>query len=256
MNKVEITGVDTSNLKTIPNKEMVVLLEQIKQGDSDAREKMIVGNIKLVLSILKKFNNRKESIDDLFQIGMVGLIKAVDNFDSSHNVRFSTYAVPMVMGEIKRYLRDNSSIRVSRSLKDIAYKSIAIKDEYLQKHNREATIEELATRLEVDPIDVIMAFDAMQDTVSMSTPIYDNGGDIIELTDQISSTENIVENISKEHMLKQALKVLHGREKTIIYDRYFNDKTQMEIASELGISQAQVSRIEKSALKVMYNVIK
>ncbi len=256
MNKVTITGVDTSTLKTIPNKEMVELLKRVKNGDQEAREMMVLGNIKLILSLMKKFTNRKDNMDDLFQVGTIGLMKAIDNFDDSHNVRFSTYAVPMIIGEIKRYLRDNSSIRVSRSLKDIAYKSIAIKEEYLNNYGREATIEELATRLEVEPIDVILAFDAMQDTVSMSTPIYDNGGDVIELSDQISSTEKVVESVVKDHMVKSALASLKGREKSIIYDRYFNNKTQMEIASELGISQAQVSRIEKSALKSMREVIR
>ncbi len=256
MNKVEITGVDTATLKTIPNKEMVILLQKIKEGDTEAREKMIIGNIKLILSVLKKFNNRKDNMDDLFQVGTIGLMKAIDNFDDSHNVRFSTYAVPMIIGEIKRYLRDNSAVRVSRSLKDIAYKSIAIKEEFFIKHGREATVEELAIRLEVDPIDVILAFDAIQDTISMSTPIYDNGGDVIELSDQIGSNDHMLENITKDHMVKQALKTLHGREKTIIIDRYFNNRTQMEIAAELGISQAQVSRIEKNALKQMHDVIK
>lgn len=256
MNKVEITGVDTSKLKTIPNKEMVILLKQVKEGNSEAREKMIIGNIKLVLSLMKKFTNRKDNMDDLFQVGVIGLMKAIDNFDDSHNVRFSTYAVPMIVGEIKRYLRDNSSIRVSRSLKDIAYKSIAIKEEFINNYGREATIEELAQRLEVEPIDVILAFDAMQETVSMSTPIFDNGGDVIELTDQISSKENLFNDVIKNHQVKHALSSLHGREKSIIYDRYFNNRTQMEIADELGISQAQVSRIEKSALKNMREVIK
>ncbi len=256
MNKVEITGVDTSTLKTIPNKEMVELLRLSKEGDSVAREKLIIGNIKLVLSLMKKFTNRKDNMDDLFQVGVIGLMKAVDNFDASHNVRFSTYAVPMIVGEIKRYLRDNSSVRVSRSLKDIAYKSIAIKEEFINKYSREATIEELAERLEVEPIDVILAFDAIQETISMSTPIYDNGGDVIELSDQISSSEKLIDNVVKDHQVKSALASLKGREKSIIYDRYFNNKTQMEIAGELGISQAQVSRIEKSALKNMREIIK
>lgn len=253
--KVTITGVDTSKLKTIPNKEMVELLKLVKQGNEEAREKMILGNIKLILSLMKKFANRKDNMDDLFQVGTIGLMKAVDNFDDSHNVRFSTYAVPMIIGEIKRYLRDNGSIRVSRSLKDIAYKSIAIKEEYLNNYGREATIEELAQRLEVDTIDVVLAFDAIQDTISMSTPIYDNGGDVIELSDQISSSEKVIEKVVKDKMIKSALASLRGREKSIIYDRYFNNKTQMEIASELGISQAQVSRIEKTALKNMRDVV-
>ncbi|MFI3252083.1 MAG: SigB/SigF/SigG family RNA polymerase sigma factor [bacterium] len=255
MNKVEITGVNTSNLKTLPNKEMVILLKEVKEGNKESREKMIVGNLKLILSVLKKFQNRRDNMDDLFQVGVIGLMKSIDNFDDSHNVRFSTYAVPMIIGEIKRYLRDNSSIRVSRSLKDIAYKSIAIKDEYIANHGREATVEEIANRLEVDPLDVVLAFEAIQDTISMSTPIFDNGGDVIELSDQIASKEAVESNVIKDHQVKHALASLTGRGKTIIYDRYFNNKTQMEIAAELGISQAQVSRIEKTALKQMKEVI-
>ena len=246
MNKVEITGVNTTKLATLTNKEMNDLLLKIANGDKEARNKMIVGNLKLVLSVLKKFNNRNDCADDLFQVGTIGLMKAIDNFDLKHNVKFSTYAVPMIIGEIKRYLRDNGLIRVSRSLKDIAYKSIAIKEKYLEKYEREATIEE---------IDVILAFEAIQDTVSMSTPIYDNGGDIIELMDQISSDEEIVETYSRESMLKKAIKLLPKREKEIILDRYFKNKTQTEIAQELGISQAQVSRLEKNALKTMYDVM-
>lgn len=256
MNKVEITGVNTSTLKTIPNKEMVLLLKEVKNGNNVAREKMIVGNLKLILSVMKKFNNRKDNMDDLFQVGVIGLMKAIDNFDDSHNVRFSTYAVPMIIGEIKRYLRDNSSIRVSRSLRDIAYKSINIKEQYLNEYGKEISVEELAKKLEVEPLDVVLAFEAIQDPISMSTPIYDNGGDVIELSDQISSKEKLEDNVIKDHQVKQALASLVGREKVIIYDRYFNNKTQMEIASELGISQAQVSRIEKTALKQMQEIIK
>lgn len=255
MNKVEITGVNTSKLVALTNKEMNELLIKIANGDKEARNKMIVGNLKLILSVMKKFNNRNDCADDLFQVGTIGLMKAIDNFDLKHNVKFSTYAVPMIIGEIKRYLRDNGLIRVSRSLKDIAYKSIAIKEKYLEKYEREATIEEIAKELDVEEIDVILAFEAIQDTVSMSTPIYDNGGDVIELMDQISSEEEIVETYSRESMLKKAIKLLGPREKEIILDRYFKNKTQTEIALELGISQAQVSRLEKNALKTMYDVI-
>ena len=255
MNKVEITGVNTTKLQTISNKEMNELLLKIANGDAEARNKMIVGNLKLVLSVMKKFHNRNDCADDLFQVGTIGLMKAIDNFDLKHNVKFSTYAVPMIIGEIKRYLRDNGLIRVSRSLKDIAYKSIAIKEKYLVKYEREATIEEIAKELEVEEIDVILAFEAIQDTISMSTPIYDNGGDIIELMDQISSDEEIVETWSRESMLKKAIKLLAPREKEIILDRYFKNKTQTEIALELGISQAQVSRLEKNALKAMYDIM-
>ena len=255
MNKVEITGVNTTKLQTLSNKEMNELLLKIANGDKEARNKMIIGNLKLVLSVMKKFHNRNDCADDLFQVGTIGLMKAIDNFDLKHNVKFSTYAVPMIIGEIKRYLRDNGLIRVSRSLKDIAYKSIAIKEKYLEKYEREATIEEIAKELEVEEIDVILAFEAIQDTISMSTPIYDNGGDVIELMDQISSDEEIVETYSRESMLKKAIKLLGPREKEIILDRYFKNKTQTEIATELGISQAQVSRLEKNALKMMYDIM-
>ena len=256
MNKVEITGVNTSKLTTLTNKEMNELLLKVKNGDIEARNKMIIGNLKLVLSVMKKFNNRKDTADDLFQVGAIGLMKAIDNFDLAHNVRFSTYAVPMIIGEIKRYLRDNGLIRVSRSLKDIAYKSMAIKERYLIEFDREATIEEIAMELNVEPIDVILSYEALQETVSMSTPIYDNGGDVIELMDQIPSEEEIFENWSKESMIRKAIKQLEPREKAIILDRYFKNKTQTEIAEELGISQAQVSRLEKNALKSMYDNMK
>lgn len=256
MNKVEITGVNTAKLQTLTTKEMNELLLKIKAGDGEARNKMIIGNLKLVLSVIKKFNNRKDNADDLFQVGTIGLMKAIDNFDLSHGVKFSTYAVPMIIGEIKRYLRDNGLIRVSRSLKDIAYKSIAIKERYLSQYDREATIEEIAMELGVETIDVITAYEALQDTVSMSTPIYDNGGDVIELIDQIASDEEIIDNWSRESMIQKAIKLLPSREKAIILDRYFKNKTQTEIAEELNISQAQVSRLEKNALKIMYENMK
>ena len=255
MNKVEIAGGNTRKWKALSNEEMQELWVGVAGGNAEARNKMIVGNLKLILSVLKKFSHRKDNMDDLFQVGVIGLMKAIDNFDLSHNVKFSTYAVPMIIGEIKRYLRDNGSIRVSRSLKDIAYKSIAIKERYLEE-GREATVEEIAKELEVEVIDVILAFEAIQDTVSMSTPIYDNGGDVIELMDQISSDEALIDTWSRESMIKKAIKSLDKREKDIILDRYFKNKTQMEIAEELGISQAQVSRLEKSALKNMYDLLK
>lgn len=256
MYKVEITGVDTSKLVTLSNEEMNSLLLKIKDGDSVAREKMINGNLKLILSVMKKFNGRRENLDDLFQVGCIGLMKAIDNFDLSHNVRFSTYAVPMIIGEIRRYLRDNGSIRVSRSYKDIAYKTINIKEEFQHREHREPTINEIADILGVEAIDVVLALEAIQDTISMSTPIYDNGGDVIELEDQIGSNDHIMERWVREHMLTEAFKKLEAREKAIIFNRYFNDKTQMEIAEELNISQAQVSRLEKNALKTMYDVLK
>ncbi|XMB85101.1 RNA polymerase sporulation sigma factor SigG [Mycoplasmatota bacterium WC44] len=255
INRVEITGVDTSKLQTLKNKEMMELLVMIKAGDNAAREKLIVGNIKLILSVLKKFNNRGENLDDLFQVGCVGLIKAIDNFDMSHGVRFSTYAVPMIIGEIRRYLRDSGSIRVSRSLKDIAYKSLKIKERYLREVHREPTVKELAKELEVEEIDVIMAFEAIQEPISMFTPIYNDGGDTIHLIDQIRDKTDTESKNIEEIMIKESLNRLEKREKSIIMERYFLGKTQMEIASEIGISQAQVSRLEKSALKHMSEFI-
>ncbi len=255
LNRVEITGVDTSKLQTLKNKEMMELLVMIKGGDTAAREKLIIGNIKLILSVLKKFNNRGENLDDLFQVGCVGLIKAIDNFDMSHGVRFSTYAVPMIIGEIRRYLRDSGSIRVSRSLKDIAYKSLKIKERYLREVYREPTIKELAKELEVEEINVVMAFEAIQEPISMFTPIYNDGGDTIHLIDQIRDKIDTESKNIEEIMIKESLERLEKREKSIILERYFQGKTQMEIADEIGISQAQVSRLEKSALRHMSEYI-
>ena len=256
MRKVEITGVDTSKLKTLSNDRMNELLLKIKEGDMKAREEMIHGNLKLVLSILKRFNDKKECLDDLFQVGCIGLMKAVDNFDLSHNVKFSTYAVPMIIGEIRRHLRDNSMVRVSRSFKDIAYKAIAFKDKYYSENQREATINEISEAIGADSLDVIMALEAIQDTVSMSTPIYDNGGDVIELEDQIADEKDLNDIFLKNNMIKEAFNRLRPREKKVIYKRYYQDKTQMEIADELGISQAQVSRLEKSAIENVRKLIK
>ena len=256
MHKVEITGVDTSKLKTLSNDEQKELLLKIKEGDALAREKMIAGNLKLVLSILKRFNGRKENLDDLFQVGCIGLMKAIDNFDLSHNVRFSTYACPMIIGEVRRYLRDNGSIRVSRSYRDIAYKAINFKDRFITENQREPSITEIAEYLNVDGVDVVLALEAIQDTVSMSTPIYDNGGDVIELEDQIGGNDYITENWVRSNMIKEAFSKLSEREKVIIQKRYYLDKTQVEIAEELNISQAQVSRLEKNALKTMYDIMK
>ena len=256
MHKVEITGVDTSKLKALSNDEQQELLKRIKMGDMEARDKMIQGNLKLVLSVLKRFNNRKESLDDLFQVGCIGLMKAIDNFDLSHNVRFSTYACPMIIGEVRRHLRDNGAIRVSRSYKDIAYKAITYKEKFLQENHKEPSINEIAEAIGCDSVDLVLALEAIQDTISMSTPIYDNGGDVIELEDQIGGNDYITENWMRSHMIKEAFSKLSKREQTIIYDRYYLDKTQMEIAEELDISQAQVSRLEKTALKTMYDIMK
>lgn len=255
MYKVEITGVDTSKLKSLSSDEMMELLVKIKNGDTKARDKMIEGNLKLILSVLKKFNDRREHQNDLFQVGCIGLMKAIDNFDMSHNVRFSTYAVPMIIGEIRRHLRDNGSIRVSRSYKDLAYKSLSYKEIFLRENHREPTIDEIAAYLNAKPVDIVLALEAIQDTISMSTPIYDNGGDVIELEEQLGCDDYIMENWAKNQMIKEAFNKLNDRERRIIYHRYYEDKTQMEIASELNISQAQVSRLEKNALKVMHDTM-
>lgn len=256
MNKVEITGVDTSKLKTLTSDETNQLIIEAHNGSSQARDKIIKGNLKLILSVIKRFNNRQESKDDLFQVGCIGLMKAIDNFDLSHNVKFSTYAVPMIIGEIRRHIRDSGSIRVSRSYKDLAYKALNVKESLFQELGYEPKIEDIAKKLNQDPLDVLLSLESIQDTVSMSTPIYDNGGDVIELEDQIGSDDKILEKMVEKRMLKEAIKSLESREKLVIYKRYFKDETQMEIASDLNISQAQVSRIEKNALKLMYDYMK
>lgn len=250
-NKVEITGVNTSELKTIPSDEILNLVKKSQSGDKEARDYLVEGNIKLVLSVIKKFNNRGENLDDLFQVGSIGLLKAIDNFDFSHGVKFSTYAVPMIIGEIKRYLRDNSKIRVSRSLKDIAYRALQYKEKIISETGKEPEIEEVASYLNVEVIDIIIALEAIQDPVSIYTPIYSNGGDEIYLMDQITDKEYDENKRINEMIIDEGIKKLNPRLKNIIYSRYYENKTQVEIASELGISQAQVSRLEKSALKAI-----
>lgn len=252
-NKVEITGVNTQDLKTIPSDEMMELIKKSQAGDKEARDYLVEGNLKLILSVIKKFNNRGENLDDLFQVGSIGLIKAIDNFDFSHGVKFSTYAVPMIIGEIRRYLRDNSKIRVSRSLKDIAYKALQYKEQVISERGMEPKIEEIAEHLHVDEIDVIMAFEAIQEPVSIYMPIYSNGGDEIYLMDQIADSDYTENKRINEMIIDEGIKRLSPRLKNIIYSRYYENKTQVEIAEELGISQAQVSRLEKSALKAILN---
>lgn len=252
-NKVEITGVNTSELKVMPHDEVMKLIKESHEGNVDARNQVVEGNLKLVLSVIKKFNNRGENLDDLFQVGAMGLMKAIDNFDFSHGVKFSTYAVPMIIGEIRRYLRDNSKIRVSRSLKDIAYKALQFKDNYLSKHFKEPTTEEIANYLQVEEIDVIMALEAIQEPVSIYTPIYNSGGDEIYLIDQIPDNGMTEEKRLNNMIIEEGIAKLNKRLKGIIYNRYYENKTQMEIAEELGISQAQVSRLEKSALKIIFD---
>lgn len=252
-NRVEITGVNTSELKTIPNERMMELIIQSQSGDDNARDELVYGNLKLILSVIKKFSHRGENLDDLFQVGCLGLLKAIDNFDMSHGVRFSTYAVPMIIGEIRRYLRDNSTIRVSRSLKDIAYKSLHFKEQFLRDNHREPMVSEIAKELGVEEIDIIISLEAIQDPISIYTPIYNNGSDEIYLIDQIKDDENSEDRKILELTIKDGMKRLSKRERNIINERYYQGKTQMEIANEIGISQAQVSRLEKNALKTIFN---
>ncbi len=251
INKVEICGVNTAKLPVLTNDEKNILFERIKNGDNSAREEFIQGNLRLVLSVIKRFNNRGEYVDDLFQIGCVGLIKAIDNFDQSHNVKFSTYAVPMIIGEIRRYLRDNNSIRVSRSLRDIAYKALAAKERLTTEAGKEPTIIEIAKALELTKEEVVLALDAIQDPVSLFEPVYHDGGDTIYVMDQVGDTNNTDEMWLEGISLKEAMRKLGDREKHILALRFFEGKTQMEVADEIGISQAQVSRLEKSALMHM-----
>ena len=247
--KVEICGVNTANIEVLPNDEMLDLFDKYKNGNNNVKERLINGNLKLVLSILKKYNNRTDNLDDLFQIGCIGLIKAIDNFDLSHEVRFSTYAVPMIIGEIKRFLRDNNSIRIARSIKDISYKALKVKEELTNKNNKEPSIKEIAEILELSEYEVSNALDSMRETISMSDPIYSDSGDTIYLSDQLEDKKSNMYNIDDKIALKDAIKNLKDREKYIITERYMMGMTQIEIAQELGISQAQISRIEKSGLE-------
>ena len=247
--KVEICGVNTANIEVLTNDEMLDLFYRYKNDDNNAKERLINGNLKLVLSILKKYNNRTDNLDDLFQIGCIGLIKAIDNFDLSHEVKFSTYAVPMIIGEIKRFLRDNNSVRIARSIKDISYKALKVKEELTNKNNKEPSIKEIAEILELSEYEVSSALESMRETVSMFDPIYSDSGDTIYLSDQLEDKKSNMHNIDEKIALKEAIKKLKDREKYIITERYMMGMTQMEIAQELGISQAQISRIEKSGLE-------
>lgn len=247
--KVEITGINTSEIKVLTSDEMTELFNRVKQGDMMARELIAEGNLKLVLSILRRYQNRVDNMDDLFQIGCVGLMKAIDNFDLCHEVKFSTYAVPLILGEIRRYLRDNSNLRISRSIKDLSYKVLKLKEEYFMTTGKELSNEDVAKALDVNEIDVIIALDAMKDPVSMFEPIYNNGGDTIYLEDQIESKKDISTNWDILISLNGAIDELKDKEKQIIKDRFIFGKTQMEIAEEIGISQAQVSRLEKGGIE-------
>ncbi len=251
ISKVEICGVNTAKLPVLTNDEMQKLFVRIKAGDMKAREEFIQGNLRLVLSIIQRFNRRGEPVDDLFQIGCIGLIKAIDNFDTSHNVRFSTYAVPMIIGEIRRYLRDNNSIRVSRSLRDIAYKALQAREQLIHLHSKEPTIIEIADVLGLPKEEVVFALEAIQEPVSLFEPIFHDSGDAIFVVDQVKDDKEEDDNWIRKITLKEALNKLNTREKEILNLRFFEGKTQMEVADEIGISQAQVSRLEKNALKQM-----
>ncbi len=255
INKVEICGVNTAKLPLLKEKEMRELLLKMKDGDNLAREKFINGNLRLVLSVIQRFNNRGENVDDLFQVGCIGLMKSIDNFDLSQNVKFSTYAVPMIIGEIRRYLRDNNSIRVSRSLRDIAYRALLVRDKLVNDNNKEPTVSQIAKELDIPREEVVFALDAIQDPVSLFEPIYHDGGDAIYVMDQISDSKNQDENWLENISIKEAMKKLNDRERLILTLRFFNGRTQMEVADEIGISQAQVSRLEKIALKHMKKYI-
>lgn len=253
--KVSIAGVDTTKLPKLKSSDMLELMERIKRGDQRAREYFIVANLRLVLSVVHRFGSKGDRADDMFQVGCVGLMKAIDNFDESLNVKFSTYAVPMIVGEIKRYLRDNTTVRVSRSLRDIAYKALSVKDMLAKKSAEEPTIEEIAREIELSPKIVTFALDAISETVSLSDPIYNDGTETIELLDQIADTKHTDDNMYENISIKDAIKVLPAREKEILLMRYYVGKTQTEVSEEIGISQAQVSRLEKSALKILKNFL-
>jgi len=256
MSKVEIAGVNTSKLPLLSTQEKEVLMKKIKAGDENAREEFVHGNLRLVLSIIKRFYSKGENIDDIFQVGCIGLIKAIDNFDITQNVQFSTYAVPMIIGEIRRYLRDNNTIRVSRSLRDLAYKALSIKERIYRDEQREATVEEIAKELEVGKEDVIMSLDAIQDPVSLQEPAYSESTENIFIIDQVSDKKNTDELWTQNLTIAEILKKLNEKEKMIINKRFFEGRTQVEVAEEIGISQAQVSRLEKSALNHIRRIYK
>lgn len=249
--KVEICGVNTAKLTVLKNEQTMRLLEQSKQGDKKARETLISGNLRLVLSVIQRFTNRGEPMDDLFQVGCVGLIKAIDNFDITQKVRFSTYAVPMIIGEIRRYLRDNSSVRVSRSMRDNAYRALTVREKLMAQNQREPTVEEIAREMGVKREEVVFALDAIAEPVSLYEPVFQDGGDAICVMDQVSDTRNTDEAWTDRIALKEAMKRLDDRERRILSLRFYEGKTQMEVSAEVGISQAQVSRLEKGAINTI-----
>lgn len=247
--KVEIANVNTANIKVLTNDEMTELFKKYQNGDLQAKEELTSGNLKLVLSILRKYNNRTDNMDDLFQVGCIGLIKAIDNFDLSHEVKFSTYAVPMILGEIKRYIRDNNSVRIARSIKDLAYKSLKLKEQLTNELGKEPSNALIASKLGISEYEVTNAIDSMKETISMFEPIYNDGGDTIYLADQLQDKNSDSYNLDIKVALRDAINLLNEKEKHIINARYIFGKTQMELADELGISQAQISRLEKSGLQ-------
>ena len=249
--KVEIAGVNTAKLKVLKNEETMALLRRTKEGDQAARQELVEGNLRLVLSVIQRFSSRGENADDLFQVGCVGLIKAIDNFDINQPVRFSTYGVPMIIGEIRRYLRDNSAIRVSRSMRDTAYRVLQVRDRYLAEHQKEPTVEQIAQELEIPREEVVFAMDAIVDPVSLYEPVYSDGGDAICVMDQVRDTKNTDEDWTDRIALKEAMKRLDPRERRILSLRFYEGKTQMEVSAEVGISQAQVSRLEKGAINTI-----
>ena len=256
INKVEIAGVNTAKLPVLSSQEKEELLEKIKNGDTEAREKFIQGNLRLVLSVVQRFGGRGETADDLFQIGCIGLIKAIDNFDPTLNVQFSTYGVPMIIGEIRRYLRDNNSIRVSRSIRDMAYKVLQVKEKAISLNGKEPSIEEISKELQISKEEISFCLEAIQDPISLQEPVYKEGTENLYVMDQVKDEKNTDERWTDNLAISQALKKLNAREKEIIARRFFDGRTQMEVANEIGISQAQVSRIEKSAISRIKKVYK
>ncbi len=254
-NKVVISGVNTSTLPKLKNNEIMELLKQVKAGDEFARDKFVVANLRLVLSVVQRFSGHCDKADDMFQVGCVGLLKAIDNFDETLNVRFSTYAVPMIVGEIRRYIRDNNCLRVSRSIRDVAYKALQAKEEFIKKNNCEPSLEEIAKLVELPVSEVTFALDAISETLSLNEPIYNDGNETIRLMDQIADEKNCDESVVEKLSLTDAIKNLSPREKEILLMRYYVGKTQMEVSEEVGISQAQVSRLEKNALKTIKSFI-
>lgn len=246
--KVELSGVNTSKLKVLKNEETMALLRKVKEGDMEARDQLIQGNLRLVLSVIQKFMGRGENADDLFQVGCIGLMKAIDNFNVDLDVRFSTYGVPMIVGEIRRYLRDNSAMRVSRSMRDTAYKVLQAKEKYMTEHQREPSLDEVAKILDIPREEVVFALDAIVDPMSLYEPVYESGGDTVYVMDQVRDKKNTDESWLERIALSEAMSKLSEREKRILGLRFFQGKTQMEVSAEIGISQAQVSRLEKNAI--------